>query len=180
MCLLYPVKLSKACISHQERNVASRIKKLLMPLLYQYCYNLKAAKIRTVKLLRKSPQSEVTTDFVNSRTAMCRHAGDGFHEWMPCATSPALNTARPVTRAQQLCYYSCRSTKSLRNWACQQEQQKLGVCAPIRSGWIESESDSGLPFPSPAHLPNPGIKPRSPALYLLSHQGSPHLCRQFL
>ena len=53
MCLLYPVKLSKACISHQERNVASRIKKLLMPLLYQYCYNLKAAKIRTVKLLRK-------------------------------------------------------------------------------------------------------------------------------
>ena len=23
---------------------------------------------------------------------------------------------------------------------------------------------SGLPFPSPGHLPNPGIKPRSPAL----------------
>ena len=47
--------LSKGCISYQDRNVASRIKKLLMPLSYQYCCNLKAAKIRTVKLLRKSP-----------------------------------------------------------------------------------------------------------------------------
>ena len=135
-----------------------------MPLLYQYCCNLKAAKIRTVKLLRKSPQSETTTDFVNSRTTMCRHAGDGWHECMPCATSPALNTARPVTRAQQLCYYSCRSTKCLHNWACQQEQQKLDFCAPIRSGWIESESDSGLPFPSPEDLSDPGIEPGSPAL----------------
>ena len=36
---------------------------------------------------------------------------------------------------------------------------------------------SGLPFPSPGDLPNPGIKPRSPTsqvdFYQLSHQGSP-------
>ena len=36
-------------------------------------------------------------------------------------------------------------------------------------------SSSGLPFPSPGDLPNPGIKPMSPALQmdslLLSHQG---------
>ena len=36
---------------------------------------------------------------------------------------------------------------------------------------------SGLPFPPPGHLPNSGIKPRSPELqayfYQLSHQGSP-------
>ena len=35
---------------------------------------------------------------------------------------------------------------------------------------------SGLPFPSPGDLPNPGIEPGSPALqadtYHLSHQGS--------
>jgi len=35
---------------------------------------------------------------------------------------------------------------------------------------------SGLPFPSPEDLPNPGIEPRFPALladsYCLSHQGS--------
>ena len=37
---------------------------------------------------------------------------------------------------------------------------------------------SGLPFPSPGNLPNPGIKPRSPASQadsLPSHQGSPGL-----
>ena len=37
---------------------------------------------------------------------------------------------------------------------------------------------SGLPFPSPRDLPDPGNKPRSPALqqilYCLSHQGSPY------
>ena len=27
---------------------------------------------------------------------------------------------------------------------------------------------SGLPFPSPGHLPNPGIEPRSPALQVVS------------
>ena len=34
---------------------------------------------------------------------------------------------------------------------------------------------SELSFPSPGDLPDPGIKPRSPALqlYHLSHQGSP-------
>ena len=37
------------------------------------------------------------------------------------------------------------------------------------------ESWNGLPFPPPGDLPDPGIKPQSPALqilYLLSHQGS--------
>ena len=41
---------------------------------------------------------------------------------------------------------------------------------------------SGVPFPSPEDLPNPGIKPRSPALqvilYQLSHKGSPLLKSQ--
>ena len=36
---------------------------------------------------------------------------------------------------------------------------------------------SGLPFPSPGHLPDPGIKPQPPALRVdslqLNHQGSP-------
>jgi len=36
---------------------------------------------------------------------------------------------------------------------------------------------SEWPFPSPGDLPNPGMKPRSPALqadsYQLSHKGSP-------
>ena len=43
-------------------------------------------------------------------------------------------------------------------------------------GFPGQEYWSGLPFPSSGDLPDPGIKPRSPALKadsLLSHQGSP-------
>ena len=36
--------------------------------------------------------------------------------------------------------------------------------APPSMGFFRQEYWSGLPFPSPGDLPNPGIKPRSPAL----------------
>ena len=36
--------------------------------------------------------------------------------------------------------------------------------APLSMGFSKQEYWSGLPFPSPGHLPNPGIEPRSPAL----------------
>ena len=36
--------------------------------------------------------------------------------------------------------------------------------APPFMGFSRQEYWSGLPFPSPGDLPNPGIKPRSPAL----------------
>ena len=36
--------------------------------------------------------------------------------------------------------------------------------APPSMGFSRQEYWSGLPFPSPGDLPNPGIKPRSPAL----------------
>ena len=36
--------------------------------------------------------------------------------------------------------------------------------APLSMGFSRQEHWSGLPFPSPGDLPNPGIKPRSPAL----------------
>ena len=36
--------------------------------------------------------------------------------------------------------------------------------APPSMGFSRQEYWSGLPFPSPGYLPNPGIKPRSPAL----------------
>ena len=49
--------------------------------------------------------------------------------------------------------------------------------APLSMGFSRQEYWSGLPFPFPGDLPNPGIKPGSPALqadvYCLSHQGSP-------
>ena len=36
--------------------------------------------------------------------------------------------------------------------------------APLSLGFPRQEYWSGLPFPSPGDLPNPGIEPRSPAL----------------
>ena len=36
--------------------------------------------------------------------------------------------------------------------------------APLSMGFSRQEYWSGLPFPPPGHLPDPGIKPRSPAL----------------
>ena len=35
---------------------------------------------------------------------------------------------------------------------------------PLSMGFSRPEYWSGLPFPSPGDLPNPGIEPRSPAL----------------
>ena len=36
--------------------------------------------------------------------------------------------------------------------------------APLSMGFPRQEYWSGLPFPSPGNLPDPGIEPRSPAL----------------
>ena len=36
--------------------------------------------------------------------------------------------------------------------------------APLSMGFPKQECWSGLPFPSPGDLPNPGIEPPSPAL----------------
>ena len=48
--------------------------------------------------------------------------------------------------------------------------------ARLSMGFFRQEYCSGLPFPSPGDLPDPGIEPRSPTLQadsLLSHWGSP-------
>ena len=37
--------------------------------------------------------------------------------------------------------------------------------APLSMGFSREEDWSGLPCPSPGDLPNPGIEPRSPALW---------------
>ena len=52
--------------------------------------------------------------------------------------------------------------------------------APLSMGFPRQEYWSGLPFPSPGDLPNPGTKPVSPALQadsslLKDKEGSPHV-----
>ena len=53
----------------------------------------------------------------------------------------------------------------------------LALQAPLSMGFPRQGYWSGLPFPSPGNLPDPGIKPESPPLQAdslwLSHQGSP-------
>ena len=40
----------------------------------------------------------------------------------------------------------------------------MALQVPLSMGFSRQEYWSGLPFPSPGELPNPGIEPRSPAL----------------
>ena len=42
--------------------------------------------------------------------------------------------------------------------------QTEALQAPLSMGFSRQEYRSGLPFPSPGDLPNPGIEPRSPTL----------------
>ena len=50
--------------------------------------------------------------------------------------------------------------------------------APLTMGFPRQEYQSGLPFPSHGDLPNPGIKPESPALaggfFTTELLGKPH------
>ena len=58
----------------------------------------------------------------------------------------------------------------------------LAQQAPLSLNFSRQECWSGLPFPSPGDLPNPGLEPRSPALQadsLLSEpQGSPWVSKE--
>ena len=47
--------------------------------------------------------------------------------------------------------------------------------APLSMGFSRQEYWSGLPFPPPGDLPNPGIEPGSPALQADSLQSEPPL-----
>ena len=54
--------------------------------------------------------------------------------------------------------------------------QSVACQAPLSMGFPRQEYWSGLPFSSPGDLPDPGIKPESPALQAdssLSYKGSP-------
>ena len=42
--------------------------------------------------------------------------------------------------------------------------QTVACQAPLSIGFYRQEYGSGLPFPSPEYLPDPGIEPGSPAL----------------
>ena len=76
------------------------------------------------------------------------HQGKGW--LLPISLSHLLRSS--CYSVAQLCLTRCNSMDHI---ACQ---------APLSMGFSRQEYWSGLPFPSPGDLPNPGIKPRSPAL----------------
>ena len=57
------------------------------------------------------------------------------------------------------------------------DSMDCGYQASLSVGFSRQEYWSGLPFPSPGDLPDPGIEPRfrhcRQTFYPLSHQGSP-------
>ena len=70
-------------------------------------------------------------------------------------------------KKNRLCYYemSIRKVKSLSCIQLFATPWTVACQAPLSVGFSRQEYWSGLPFPSPGDLPNPGIEPRSPALY---------------
>ena len=71
---------------------------------------------------------------------------------------------------KSLLLFSCSVTSdSATPWAVAHQ-------APLSMGFPRQEHQSGLPFPSPGDIPDPGIDPTSPVLQvdslLLGHQGS--------
>ena len=69
--------------------------------------------------------------------------------------------ARSVHQFSLLLLLSLKSLSRVRLFAT---PWTVAYQAPLSMGFSRQYYWSGLPFPSPADLPNPGIEPRSPAL----------------
>ena len=77
----------------------------------------------------------------------------------PGAILPVSTRGPPLTLSSLLaaCMLSC-VTLCATPWTVARQ-------APLSVEFSRQEYWSGLPFPSPGDLPNPGIKPKSPALH---------------
>ena len=87
----------------------------------------------------------------------------------------------------QSCPTLCDPMDSLRPHGLFETPWTVAHQAPLSMGFSRQEYWSGLPFPSPGDLPNPGIKPASPMSPALqanslppaigeAHRGSCHRC----
>ena len=64
----------------------------------------------------------------------------------------------------KLSCHSWRAVKSLSRVRLFATPRTVAHQAPLSMGFSRQESWSGLPFPSPGDLPDPGIEPRSSIL----------------
>ena len=74
-----------------------------------------------------------------------------FHSLSNCA----------VQDSQMMLHNSGSEVKSLSHIQLFVTPWSVAQQAPLSMGFFRQEYWSGLPFPSPGDLPNPGIKPRS-------------------
>ena len=72
---------------------------------------------------------------------------------------PAEQPGKPTKSIQVQIYLSVSKDNSL-----QPDGLYVAYLAPPSMGFSRQECWSGLPFPSPGDLPDPGIEPGSPAL----------------
>ena len=84
-----------------------------------------------------------------------------FFFWWCWVPQPGIKLTSPVVEAQSLNYW-CVLSCSVMSDSC--SPIDCSPPAPLSMGSSRQEYWSGLPFPSPGNLPNPGIEPGSPAL----------------
>ena len=109
-----------------------------------------------------------------------------YHMIIACLDNPTHTYCIPIIyRSLNLGYYNIKISsgrKGRMNWESSVEIHTLRVLVtqlcvwlfvtpwtvahqtPLSMGFSRQEYCSGLPFPSAGHVPNPGIKPISPAL----------------
>ena len=72
--------------------------------------------------------------------------------------------ARLYLKCHHICSFCLSEVKSLSRVRLFATPWTVAYQAPLPMGFSRQECQSGLPFPSPGDLPDPGIKPESPAL----------------
>ena len=89
-----------------------------------------------------------------------------LHNWIHCP--PMRTSTESISVVKMLIFHidyfkNCK-VKSFIRFRLFATPWTLAHQAPPSMGFSRQEYWSGLPFPSPGDLPNPGIKPRSPTL----------------
>ena len=107
--------------------------------------------------------------------------------WVMMPSDASLNLKKDIVLGSVIFnIFMCNLDKNRKRWWLLGHQVMFSIFAtpwtvvhqaPLSMEFSRQEFWSGLPFPSPGDCPNPGIKPKSPALqaesFLLIHQGSP-------
>ena len=106
-------------------------------------------KNASVKVQQTQKESHLSTTFLNAsqcNSGVC--LSNSTDQAQPCSTSAHLAW---VSEVAQLCRTLC-------------DPMGWGLPGSSVHGIFQARVLSGLPFPSPGDLPDPGIEPRSPAL----------------